>query len=338
MQIDLIFCCNNNRFLASRSRSAHQPDLLHEFTIPPLKGSPVIILSVFNNKLLVSYLSAKALWIINSKRGNLTKVTTLGNDKLCDAKWTPRGNIVYTTEKFQIVVMSKLNRRNATNTQFSCVKFISNSNDDTIYVAGCLTEVYQSIDEGVSWSLVFQLNAIQRIFCFRIIKVTSGNTDDFWKIDSTFHSNDEYFLQVYSIHKNHTASNVTVSNINVVTKDGTKVNLFGGNLSYDGAENIFLSDPNNKTAAVHVISKSGQYRCQLLSSDHIKNRPYALAVDTTLRILYVGQTNSTISAYKLKYSTEGNLMCDWIAKVLTFLIIFKAFEDGLKKKTWKMQN
>ena len=92
-----------------------------------------------------------------------------------------------------------------------------------IYLADYKTGVYQSTNDGVSWSLVF--NATDNAWHFlQAIKVITNHGDDFWTLEF---NNDKYRyrLGVYSTNKKHSAFDVTLYDINVITRDGTKIYL-----------------------------------------------------------------------------------------------------------------
>ena len=275
--------------------------LLQNFTVDQLKGVFANILSVYNDKLLVSYggmLGLSQLFIYSREGRHLSTITIdnnnkLKSDKLWDATWTPRGNIVYTTYNSNtVVVMSECGKVIFKRTQMTEPRHFSVSCDDIIYLADYKTGVYQSTDDGVSWSLVFKLP--DGCYCRQVIKVTTEHSDDFWTLEK---SNKDYHLRVYSMDRRRSDGNVTWRDINVPTTDDKHIDLSDSNLSYDGYMNIFLSDFKNK--AVHVFSVNGQYHCQLLSSHHFKNKPYRLAVDQQRQLLYVGQLESEIGVFKL---------------------------------------
>ena len=276
--------------------------LLKNFTVDQLKGLSVNILSVFNDKLLVSCgVDLSQLFIYSREGRHLSTITTNDNDELWDATWTPRGNIVYTTfSSNRVVVMSESGKVITTHTQMTDPRYLSVSSDDIIYLADYMTGVYQSTDDGVSWSLVFK--STDGWHCDQVIKVTTDHSDDFWTLEQ---SNNwmNYHLRVYSVDRRRSDGNVTWRDINVTTTDGKHIDLSGSSrLSYDGNMNIFLSDCFNK--AVHVLSVNGQYHCQLLSSHHIENNPYRLAVDKERQLLYVGQDEGVVGVFKLTYG-EG---------------------------------
>ena len=279
--------------------------LLKNFTVKKLKKFRVNILSVFNDKLLVSCWSFSQLFIYSREGHHLSAITINDNDKLWDATWTPRGYIVYTTyNSNKVIVMSESCKVITTHTQMTDPRCLSVSNDDIIYLADFDTGVYQSTDDGVSWSLVFK--STDGWHCKQVIKVTSDHSDDFWTLEESGEfPNYNYHLRVYSVDRRRSDGNVTWRDINVPTTDGKHINLsYGSRLSFDGHMNIFLIDCFNKV--IHVLSVNGQYHCQLLSSRHIKNKPGRLAVDKERQLLYVGLGESVVEVFKLTYGKGGD--------------------------------
>ena len=155
--------------------------------------------------------------------------------------------------------------------------------------------MYQSTDDGVSWSLVFK--STDGWHCYQVITMATDCSDDFWTLEKNCNNN--CHLRVCSVDRRHSNGYVTWRDINDPTTDGKELNLSCRRLSYDGNKNIFLSDCNNN--AVHVFSANGQYHCQLLSSLHIKNKPGSQVVDKKRQLLYVGQDSSVVGMFKLNY-------------------------------------
>ena len=255
---------------------------------------------MFNDKLLFSSVGLPQLFIYSREGRHLSTITINDNDKLWDATWTPRGNIVYTTYSNKVVVMSESGKVITTHTQMTEPRYISVSSDDIIYLADSKTGVYQSTNDGVSWSLVFK--STDGWHCYQVIKVTTDHSDDFWTLEYSNKKN--YHLRVYSVDRRRSDGIVTWRDINVTTTDGKHIDLSGSRLSYDGNMNIFLSDRDNK--AVHVLSVNGQYHCQLLSSHHFKNTLLRLAVDKERQLLYVGQDEGVVGVFKLTYEDGGD--------------------------------
>ena len=265
-----------------------------------LKGDSVDILSVFNDKLLVSSDCLSQLFIYSREGRHLSTITIRDDAKLWDATWTPCGNIVYTTQTSnEVVAMSESGKVITKHIQMKQPRCLSVSNDDIIYLADLETGVHQSTDDGVSWSLVFKSS--DGWSCGQVIKVTTDHCNEFWTLEGS--DNGNLHLRVYSVDRRHSDVKVTWRDINVPTTDGKHIDLSYSRLSYDGNMNIFFNDNQNK--AVHVLSVNGQYHCQLLSSHHIKNTPYRLAVDKERQLLYVGQEESVVGLYELTYGEVG---------------------------------
>ena len=195
--------------------------------------------------------------------------------------------------------MSESGKVITTHTQMTSPRWLSVSNDGIIYLADKETGVYQSTDDGVSWSFVFK--STDGWHCWQVIKVTTDHSDDFWTLEEN--DNNDH-LRVYSVDRRRTDGNVPWRDINVPTTDGKHIDLEYSSLSYDGNMNIFLSDFGNQ--AVHVLSVNGQYHCQLLSSHHIKNEPCILAVDKERQLLYVGQECRVVAVFELTYGEGGD--------------------------------
>ena len=275
--------------------------LLLYFTVDQLKvWGHIDILSVFNDKLLVSRYNLSRLFIYSRDGRHLSTISTNDNDNLFDATWTPHGNIVYTTfMSKKVVVMSESGKVITINTQMTDPRCLSVSNDDVIYLAEWDKGVYQSTDDGVTWSFVFKSTV--KWHCMQVIKVTTDHSDIFWTLEDN--DNDKYRLRVYSLDKRHFLGKVKWKDIAVPNIDNEPINLLRSVLSEDGNMNIFLSD--NENNAVQMFSVNGQYHCQLLTSHHIRNAPYRLAVDKERQLLYVGQEESVVGVFKLSYGNEG---------------------------------
>ena len=144
-----------NRSTVSRSQSVTSSQLLLNFAV---KGVHVTILSVLNDKLLVSCFTIPHLFLVSGdnlsqlfiygREGrHLSIITINDNDTLEDATWTPRGNIVYTTcyPSNKVVVMSESGKVITTHTQMTSPLRLSVSNDNIIYLANSNTGVGETV-------------------------------------------------------------------------------------------------------------------------------------------------------------------------------------------------
>ena len=278
------------------------------FTVSQLESRYVDILSVFNNKLLVGSEGYSQLFIYSHEGRYLSTITINDNDQLstsnidsvCDATWTPHGSIVYTTKNNKLVVISASGEVSTPQTQIKCPQKLHVSSDGIIYLTDTDwtigLNVYQSTDDGVSWSLVFKI-AGRMQFYKELFKVATDHVDEFWilkrRIDSpVFREQINSF--VYCMNKRRSDGTFTRRNIKV----DEYVNLF-----YDGNMNIFLSDWSNEV--VYVLSANGQYHCQLLSSRQIKNFPCKLVVDKERQLLYIGESKGVVEVFELTYGDGG---------------------------------
>ena len=297
-----------NRSTELQTNLVNSCELVTNFTVDQLKGKWINILSVFNDKLLVSRDGISRLFIYNREGHYLSTIALSNDDQVRDASWTPRGNIVYTTASgSKVVVISESGEIITANTQMTYAQNLSVSKDGVIYlIADRKTGVYQSTDDGASWSLVFK--STEGRHCLQAIKIAStDHSEDFWTLESigdTFLYT--WYLRVYSVDKRCSDGNVTWKDIDLTISDDKQIHLSdNSSLSFDGNENIFLSDYFNK--AIYVFSVNGQYRCQLLSSDHIKKEPCKLTIDKDRALLFVGQQQRVVGQFKLLYGKKNDI-------------------------------
>ena len=277
--------------------------LLFNFTVKEIKkDSYFTIISAYNGKLLVSchYYCDTKLFIINSEDRNLVTIITT-EASLYDATWTPRAKIVYTTvNSKKVVVISETGQVIVSHSQMAEPQHLSVSNDDIIYLADYKTGVYQSTDDGVSWSLVF--NATDNAWhCVQAIKVFSNHGDDFWTLEV---ANDKYTyrLRVYSINYKNSIVDVAWSDVNVITRDGANIYLtYHSKLTYGGKMNIFLTESGIQN--IHIFSVTSRHHCHALF-DPPRYYPNRLAVDKEQKLLYLGLNEGLVEVYSLAHMAE----------------------------------
>ena len=166
---------------------------LFKFTVNQMTDDYVSILSVFNSKLLVSCYEKHKLFIYSSLGHYLSTINT---SKLCDASWTPRGNIVYTSsENYKVMVISEVGKIIKRSIMAEPLG-LSVSRDGIIYLADSITGIHQSVDDGVSWKFVMKPNGDYS--CKLALKVTTENSDDIWILESKTLTW-EYQLNKYSM-------------------------------------------------------------------------------------------------------------------------------------------
>ena len=219
-----------------------------------------------------------------------------------DAKWTPLGSIVYTTnastvgkvsEASDVLIRPIIYQMKAP--RYLTVDF------NTIYLTDLETGVFQSTDDGVSWNMVFK--ATDGWDCVQVIRVTSNLTDDFWTVARTKTQKiQKYGLHIYSVDRIHTRTrppNVTRKDVKAFSRIGKMINLSKlSRLSYDDQmKNIFLT--NCPDQIVHIFSLNSQYRPRLLPLSRPNKCMWRLEVDRKTQLLYAGQGAGKIGVFKL---------------------------------------
>ena len=294
--------------------------LLYHFTIDQLINKRISALSLYEDKLLVGCYSCSQLFIFPEGRSHFTKINISG--ELVDAKWTPHGNIIVSTTTYMsedklvvisesgemisesVVMISESGEQTNNYNYLSSPQFISVSSDGVIYVA-CwkTTGVYQSTDDGISWSLVFKSDSSEGHY-IQAIKVIDYNGNDFWTMLTPDNAMDSHSLRIYGIARKQIANDTKMWKAVLFPEEfseGFCSTPCDARLSYDGDVSIFLYDQVHKV--IHVFSVNGSYHSQLLSSDQLGSGEdvYGLMIDKTSRRLFVGQRRGLIKVFSLNY-------------------------------------
>ena len=282
--------------------------LSSSLTVKQLKNNAVRRLATSNGKLLISHKESQSFFIYSLENYTCLSIITINETyyerEITDVKWTPRGNIVFTvffkgllsviTESGEVIVKTLMIKP-------QCLYI---SNDDIIYLADLVTGLLQSIDDGVTWNVVYKPTDGWQFK--QVIKVTTEKSDDFWIVKHEMRAS-THKLGVYSAKRKYSGviPNITKTrDIDLDVTGGKRVKLRENSLLYDGEMNIFVSDYTNKN--VYLFLKTGQYRCQLMSSRDFKQEPETLAIDSRKQNLYIGHAySSMISIYNLAYKTSS---------------------------------
>ena len=244
---------------------------------------------MFNDKLLISSTSFSHLFIYSHDGHYLSTILNVNCDILRDATWSPHGSIVYICKNSsKVVVISESGKVLAKHHQFEEPRCLRVSNDNIIYLTEWEKGIYQSTDDGISWSFVFKLR--DGCYHWQVIKVTADDSDDFWIQEYNGDESNAYVrLIVYSVNKKRSGDNMTLE------IDSERFDFLDSSLSVDVNRNIFLSEKRNQS--VHVFSMNGRYNSQLLSSNELQARPWSLTVDQKRQLLFVGQDNGIVQAF-----------------------------------------
>ena len=279
------------------SQLVNSSELVRQF---PVHEKPNI-LSFFGNKLLIGERTGISLDIYNLEGHFLWKIKLDIIDKIFDAIFTSRGNIMYTTNSNTNCNHYNKNCHNKVVTitedgeeiNRNLIKLtgrLSISSDGIIYIACYGTGIYRSTDEGQSWNLMG-----------RVFNYTDGNL--FHLIFKTITDSDDYYWSLIRVSDNNLhvyKAKTGVSTVEII-KEFNFVSLDNANTTYndcfltdDGKANILVGLIGNY---VKVFTAEGQFYHHLLSLQNLNS----LTIDRKEHLLYVGTFNYQILVYKLIY-------------------------------------
>jgi hypothetical protein len=165
-------------------------------TLKENADSSVIVLSVSREgQLLVG--QRRHLHVHSANCSHVTSIKLPDDDSVCDAVWTPGDKIVYSEGLSDVIVTMSQSGDVIQRTNVSWPTYLSVSTDGVIYLISAETSVYQSTDDGLTWSLM--LNVTDGLRCYQVIKVsTDSTTDVLWTLVL---SPEDWLLRVYTIDK-----------------------------------------------------------------------------------------------------------------------------------------
>jgi hypothetical protein len=130
------------------------------FTLNSTNGAQLVVLSVSSEgQLLVGQSDDRhQLHVYNADCCHVMTIKLPDNDKVCNAVWTRRGNIVYSEWRSGNVVTVSQSSVVIQQTNVSRPTCLSVSTDGVIYLTKADKSVYQSTDDGLTWSHIFNVS------------------------------------------------------------------------------------------------------------------------------------------------------------------------------------
>jgi hypothetical protein len=200
-------------------------------------------------------------------------------DFVLDATWTPRGNIVFTifSVPTRVVTMTRTGDVVAKTTLGSAYS-LSVSADNVIYVACGLEGVYQSADDGLTWSRLFPCSDN---YAEQAIKVFSDiNTDIFYVLGKVAGN---WCLREYRLTKRQSNNNVKWRDVALLCDDPSYDYI---NMAFDGRTKVFVTKPK-ADKALRVFSVSQRTETTLDLSEYLSEDICHVAVDSHRNELFV---------------------------------------------------
>jgi hypothetical protein len=257
----------------------------------------VNVLSVSSEGLLLvgQHKDQRQLHVYSANCSYVTSIKLPTNKYVWDAVWTRRGNIVYSEDhSWKVVTMSRSGDVIRQTARFVFSQ-LSVSTDGVIYLIHKQKDVYQSTDEGLTWSHVFNVSVSWK--CEQVIKVsTDSNADVLWA--SIWLNVWTKYLRVYTVDNRQADGDHVISQRDVAVPSHVYMDS-SSKLVYDGHTSIFATDTS--VLAVHVWSVSGQYDRQLLSREQLVSYFWCISVDVQRHVMYLGHGQSRVDVFELTY-------------------------------------
>jgi hypothetical protein len=262
-------------------------------------GRSIHILSVSNEgQLLVGHWFDHTLHVYRADGSRVKSITLSYSEIVTDAVWTRQGNIVYCKLLEDSCNVKTISQSSKVIQQTNILQpsSLSVSTGNAIYLISAGTSVYQSTDDGLTWSRMFDVSDGWK--CWQVIKAsTDTDTDVLWTVVKSF---GDWRLQVYTVDKRPAAGgNVTWRDVTLPSH--VTVSLSESKLAYDGHTSVFVTDFYN--GAVHAWSVGGQYDRLVVLFWQLSSPIRCVAVDTQrhVHVMYVGCDNGAISVFELVY-------------------------------------
>lgn len=216
-------------------------------------------------QLLVGCSGNHQLHVYNPDGQHVAAINLNSKQKLREATWTPHGRIVYTTTKGRKVVTISADGKLIVKYPMTNAQRFTVSPDGIIYLADDIAGVYQSVDDGRTWSRVFKPR--DGWGCFQAMKVSSDqHLDTFWTLEL---NNRDYRLCACTVDKRLPAGNLKWHPIKVPSHTDLWMMT---RLAMDCNKNIFLTNFIAKSVLVWLADASGQYTyySSLIMSQHFR--------------------------------------------------------------------
>lgn len=207
-----------------------------------------------------------------------------------DAVWTRQSNIVCTTGD-GVIVVSKT-RSILNKADVGKEGYLSVSQNGDIYISHT-TSVYESTDDGKTWSIIFSV-LDSSSYIQQAIKVSTDHYSDiFWTFES-FESNnmpaDVTQLGIYTLNKTagNADRNVTWSSVAMPSHLHANVSVYF--LAFDGHSTVFALAYHIDDVLMWSVNGTfyGQLQLGVLFSN-LPNVAYSLAVESSNHTMYVGK-------------------------------------------------
>ena len=274
--------------------------LVDKKTITPESLTERTIMFSFGNLFLVSDSGSQLLNMYDVYDFAFSSVITLQDDAY-DVLRSPTGNIVYTTgvnaRRRSSVITTDKTGNAISQKPMAAPLCLSISEDNAVYCADAENGIYESKDDGLTWSHIIRLPN-DDAHCWQVVKV-QNNVGKFvyWTLQKN--NSNEYFLRLYSVGNDFKSQDVLLPGIDLslskLAYNGKGTMLLAA-YKNDAVLAIPVNDPQN------VIQLSFEESISKLNGiyfDQTKQLLYLCCCDTPIRRLVKQQNRNKIKIFSL---------------------------------------
>ena len=267
---------------------------LYNIIIQP-KNEGVCFLSENHDKLLIGTCTKPQLQVFDNE-GHYMSTVKVNGPHLAGALWSLNGNIVYAIKnRFNQVSAETESGDVVTRTIAGLPSGLSISNDGVILLSTDTDGIYQSDDNGLTWHFLFILDSKAR--SVKVFKLPNVSEYNYWVLeDLSLFANRLRVCKIVGIYSTGCVQCIKKS-LPSICADKSNCPMKSSVL-YLGNESLIFSQPQKN--AVYLLSESGQYLSQLLSSKEIES-PYSMAMNNKHHHLYLGQKHGIVGVFEIEY-------------------------------------
>lgn len=183
---------------------------------------------------------------------------------------------------------------------------MSRAADGTLLLADGQLGIHESTDEGNTWTLILKPHTSANDDSWHVwtairVSVVQADSKDKYTSIWTLEMNSEEMKRL-CIYVHGSDGSWTREEVSMFNTNDTFIDLsLRSRLVFDGESHVLLNDWKNN--AIHVFSSTGVHLYELLSSSEIAS-PWAMAIDTTHQLLYVGVLWGKVLVFKLSKNSQ----------------------------------
>ena len=260
-----------------------------EITIQQIKDKPVDILSEFQNQLLVGWRGSSQLYIYDMRLGSVFTIHV--NGQVYDALWSPYGNYVICLTSINNIIVMLPSGHIVKSHRVARLGYFTASRHDIILLTAIDNDVYQTEDDGITWTLMFRFTLDIGSKLLRLIKVKANihiNDDEYWSLQI---ERDQLFLKIHSM-----GPMSTLLTLKRLIHLPIKLVNDNAIMAFNGYTTVMVGDVI--TGRIFIFSTNNQENSKSLEPALILLKPMSISIDSKDSVIYVGHKEGLIRLYQ----------------------------------------